>query len=87
MANSQLAFINPEILKLAREQCGYTIEQAAKSYLTPRKLERVERGDEHLTFKQFLKLANRYKRPLAFFYLIEPLKEEISNFRIKRRKI
>ena len=77
MANSQLAYINPVILKLARKQCGYTIEQAAKSYLSPRKLEKVERGDEYLTFIQFLKLANRYKRPLAFFYLKEPLKEEI----------
>ncbi len=77
MANSQLAYINPVILKLARKQCGYTIEQAAKSYLSPKKLEKVERGDEYLTFIQFLKLANRYKRPPAFFYLKEPLIEEI----------
>ena len=77
MANSQLAYINPEILKLARKQCGYTIEQAAKSLLSPKKLEKVERGDEYLTFTQFLKLANRYKRPLAFFYLRKPLKEEL----------
>ena len=77
MSNSQLAYINPEILKLARKQCGYTIEQAAKSYLSPKKLEKVERGDEYLTFTQFLKLANRYKRPLAFFYLRKALKEEI----------
>ena len=77
MANSQLAYVNPEILKLARKQSGYTIEQAAKSYLSPKKLEKVERGDEYLTFNQFLKLANRYKRPLAFFYLRKPLKEEI----------
>ncbi len=75
MANS--AYINPEILKFARIQCGYTIEQAAKSYLSSRKLEKVERGDEYLTFQQFLKLANRYKRPPAFFYLKQPLREEI----------
>ena len=77
MVNSQLAYINPEILKLARKQSGYTIEQAAKPYLSPKKLEKVERGDEYLTFNQFLKLANRYKRPLAFFYLRKPLKEEV----------
>ena len=77
MTTSQLAYINPEMLKLARKQCGFTIEQAAKSYLSPRKLKKVESGEEYLSFIQFLKLANRYKRPPAFFYLKEPLKEEI----------
>ncbi len=76
MGTGSYAYINPEMLKLAREQCGYSIEQAVKTHLTPEKLEKAERGEVRLTFKQFLTLANKYKRPPAFFYLKSPPEEE-----------
>ncbi|MBD3212674.1 MAG: ImmA/IrrE family metallo-endopeptidase [Candidatus Lokiarchaeota archaeon] len=77
MSNGKYAFINPQMLKLAREQSGLTLEEAAKSYLNPEKLERAERGEEKLTFKQFLTIANRYKRPPAYFYLERPSEKPI----------
>lgn len=74
-----LAYINPELLKYARNKAGFSIEEAAKSYLSPEKLRKAEEGEERLTFKQFLTMANRYKRSPAFFYLKTPPKEEIIN--------
>ncbi|MBD3213427.1 MAG: ImmA/IrrE family metallo-endopeptidase [Candidatus Lokiarchaeota archaeon] len=76
MSNSKDAFINPRMLKWAREESGFSLEEAAKSYMSPEKLERAERGEEKLTFKQFLTIANRYKRPPAFFYLERPPPEK-----------
>lgn len=51
----------------------------ATTFLPPLRicLSYVLYGEVYLTFIQFLKLANRYKRPPAFFYLKEALKEEI----------
>ena len=77
MSNGQYAFINPRILKWARENSGFSLEEAAKSYISPEKLERAERGEEMLTFKQFLTIANKYKRPPAFFYLENPPEEKL----------
>lgn len=71
------AFINPKILKLARKKAGYSIEEAAKSYINPEKLRKAEKGEADLTFKQFLAIANVYKRSPAFFYLKKPPKEEV----------
>jgi Zn-dependent peptidase ImmA (M78 family) len=71
------AYINPELLKWARTKAGFSIEEAAKSYLNPEKLRKAEEGEEKLTFKQFLTIANKYKRPPAFFYLENPPREEV----------
>ncbi len=79
---SQLSYINPKLLKWAREQCGFSYEDAAKNYLTPEKLEKAESGVVKLTFNQFLNLAKRYGRTPAFFYLEErPKIELIKDFR------
>jgi len=75
--STELAYVVPKLLKWAREQSGFTIEQAAASLLNPAKLERVENGEDNLTFHQLIKLANKYRRPPAFFYLDEPPEEEI----------
>ncbi len=77
MSQKSLAYINPELLRWAREQCGYSISEATKGDLSPEKLEKAEKGEDKLTFKQFLKLAKRYKRPPAFFYLNNPPEEEL----------
>ena len=72
MAKSALAFINPDILVWAREQAGLTIEAAAEGIaVSADKLAKCEAGDDHLTFPQFLKAANFYKRAPALFYLDE----------------
>lgn len=77
-----IAYINSKMLKYARDQSGYTLKEAAKSYTTPENLDKAEKGESSLTFKQFLKIARRYRRPPAFFYLNKPLKEElIPDFR------
>lgn len=79
------AYVTPEVLKWAREQAGYSYDEAAKSYVNPQKLKRVEQGKEHLTFKQLVKLARRYRRPIPFFYRDHPPDEElIQDFRTKQ---
>jgi Zn-dependent peptidase ImmA (M78 family) len=87
-----LAYINPELLKWARNKAGFTIEKAAKPYFNPEKLRKAEEGEVKLTFKQFLTIANRYKRPPAFFYLKNPPKKQLisleNDFRtIKSKKV
>jgi len=77
MSQTSFAYINPEMLKLAREQSGFSLREAAGGDISPDKLEKAERGETQLTFKQFLKIARRYKRPPAYFYLKEPFKEDI----------
>lgn len=82
-----MVFINPKMLKFAREQSGLSLEEATKSYLNAKKLEKAEKGEVQLTFKQFLNIANVYKRPPAFFYLEKPLKEDLINdFRTLKSK-
>ncbi len=72
-----LAYINPEMLKWARIKAGYSIEEAVKSYFNPEKLRKAEEGEEKLTFRQFITIANRYKRPPAFFYLKTPPNDDL----------
>jgi len=79
MSQQSSAIINHNMLKLAREQSGYSIEEAAVSGISSDKLAKAERGEDYLTFKQFLILANKYKRPPAFFYLKEIPKEKLIN--------
>lgn len=82
MLEKSKAYINPKILKWAREQCGFSYEEAVQSYFNPEKLEKAELGDELLTFKQLLYIANKYKRSPAFFYLKKPPDEDlIKDFR------
>lgn len=82
MANISHAYINPEILKWARKESGFSLEEAAKSGVSSNKIEKAERGEELLTFKQLIKIANKYKRPPSFFYLEKPPKEDLlSDFR------
>ena len=83
MSSNALAYINPLMLKWTRKRSGYSIENAAKNLLNPKKLKKVEEGRDYLTFVQFKKIANRYKYPITYFYLKEPPKErEINDFRV-----
>ncbi|MER8975355.1 XRE family transcriptional regulator [Mesorhizobium sp. M0800] len=84
MTKSALAYINPAILKWAREQAGLTPEVAADGLgMSVDKLLVCESGEKQLTFPQFLKAANFYKRAPAIFYLNQPPKgfQPIQDFR------
>ena len=73
MATKVKALVKPALLVWARENVGLTIEQAAKGVTKePAKLAAWERGDDQLSIPQLRKLATKYKRPLAVFYLAEP---------------
>lgn len=76
MAKRIQALITPEVLKWAREDAGFALEEAAKAAQVPAgQLQRWERGDAYPTLNQLRKLANKYKRPLAVFYLPKPPKD------------
>jgi Zn-dependent peptidase ImmA (M78 family) len=73
MTKSTLAYINPAILRWARDQARLSLEVAAEGIgISVDKLEACEVGDKQLTFPQFLAAANFYKRAPAIFYLNEP---------------
>jgi len=62
--------INPEILKWARERSGYSVEAAAKVLSKENSfIIECESGDRPLTYVQLEKLADKYKRPIALFFL------------------
>lgn len=64
------ALVTPEVLKWAREDAGYSLDEAAKTaQVTARQVQQWERGDANPTINQLRKLANKYKRPVAVFYL------------------
>ncbi|TPL55513.1 ImmA/IrrE family metallo-endopeptidase [Mesorhizobium sp. B2-4-2] len=73
MTKSTLAYINPAILRWARDQARLSPEAAAEGIgISADKLQACEAGDKQLTFPQFLAAANFYKRAPAIFYLNEP---------------
>lgn len=74
MSRSIAAVINnPEVLIWARTKAGYVIEDAAKKLsIKADKLELWEKGEKTPSFKQLLKIAKLYKRPIGFFYLNKP---------------
>ena len=65
--------INPEILKWARERSGYSQEAAAKTLNKKQSfISECESGDRSPTYVQLEKLADKYKRPVALFFLPKP---------------
>jgi Zn-dependent peptidase ImmA (M78 family) len=71
MATRQVAFATPAILKWAREQSGYTVEDAAEAARIgkPDKLSGAEAGTGHLSMRELERLAKAYQRSVAFFFL------------------
>lgn len=69
------ANINEEVLRWARDQAGYSEEEAArKLQVKPEGYSAWENPDDTLkpTFKQLRKIAKVFKRPVSVFYLAEP---------------
>jgi Zn-dependent peptidase ImmA (M78 family) len=70
---TQRAIIKPELLVWAREEAGFSVEEAAKkAAVNPEQLVACEGGNARLTVNQLRSLGSAYKRPLAFFYLPQP---------------
>lgn len=66
-----------------------SIEEASKNIVTKNKLNAAELGKDHLTFNKLIKISNRYKLPITFFYLNKPYTDSlITQFRsIKSREV
>lgn len=76
MGKKIYANIKPELLIWAREDAGYSIEEAAEKKKV--KLERLkawESGELSPTISQLRDLGRIYKRPLAVFFLSAPPKK------------
>ncbi len=78
---STKALVKPEILKWARENAGFSIEEAAQKI--HKKYESWEKGIEIPTIKQLKKISEKFKISLAVFYLQEvpPDFELVHDFR------
>ena len=70
--------ITPSILRWAREQSGYTLEQVAKRIgKTEIQISAWERGTAHPTWRQLEHLAHDvYRRPTAIFFFPGPPDEQ-----------
>lgn len=65
--------VNPAMIKWAREDAGFELEDLPKSL---KKAEKWESGEEKPTWADLRKLAKKYKRPSFFYFLPQPPKEE-----------
>jgi len=64
---------NPLMLTWAREEVGYSIEQAAKAIgISPDALVAAEAKEHFLTLNQLRRMAEKYDIPFGYFYLSEP---------------
>jgi Zn-dependent peptidase ImmA (M78 family)/transcriptional regulator with XRE-family HTH domain len=67
------AYLNPAVLRWAREQVGLDVETAAaKASTTPELLHAAEHGEHHLSLRQAERAAEAYGVPIATLYLPEP---------------
>lgn len=65
--------VNPAMIKWAREDAGYTLDELP-GYL--KNAEKWENGDITPSWNDLRNLAKKYKRPSFFYFLKEPPKEE-----------
>lgn len=64
---------NPTMLVWAREEIGYTIEQAAEALgISVENLKAAEAGERALTLNQLRDAAEKYDFPFGYFYLSSP---------------
>lgn len=64
---------NPSMLVWAREEVGYTTEQAAEAIgVSVKILQAAESGERPLTLNQLRKAAEQFDFPFGYFYLSEP---------------
>ena len=72
--------VNPAMIKWAREDAGFSLDELPKSL---KDAEKWENGDKTPSWADLRKLAKKYKRPSFFYFLREPPKEsnELMEFR------
>ncbi len=71
MTREQIQAANPQIIKWARENAGFTQEDAVRKF---KKIEAWEAGITSPTYPQLESLAKAFKRPVAVFFFPEPPK-------------
>ena len=78
--------INPAMLRWAREQAGYSVEEAAsRMKRDPAEISAWESGEEFPTWRQFERLTrNLYHRPTALFFFWEPPEEDSPTAELRR---
>ncbi|MFC1678721.1 ImmA/IrrE family metallo-endopeptidase [Elusimicrobiota bacterium] len=73
MGKSVKALITPEVLAWARASLGYSLEAAARQLkVDASQLTSWEKGGASPTVSQLRRIATKYRKPLAVFYLPEP---------------
>lgn len=76
MARTARARVSPDLIRWAREDAGYSPEEAAKKVgVSPERFADWEAGAGQPTIRQLRLLANACRRPLAVFYLPTPPKK------------
>ncbi|WP_346661490.1 helix-turn-helix transcriptional regulator [uncultured Methanobrevibacter sp.] len=76
--------VNPAMIRWAREDAGYSLEELP-DYLED--AEKWETGEKTPTWADLRKLAKKYKRPSFFYFLSEPpkvLNITLQNIRFKQ---
>ena len=85
MSARQVALVQPDVLRWARESAAYDIEGAAKRLqVKPERLAEWESGTRRPTLKQLRKVATIYRRPFAALFRSKPppLADPILDFRL-----
>lgn len=76
MARSVKVGVSPGVFCWLRESSGWTAEEVAKRLKTSvEAIRAIERGERQPTLRQLKELSKAYRRPLASFFLSEPLPE------------
>lgn len=76
MTRTADALVEPDLLRWARTDAGYSIpEMATKVGTTSDRIKEFEAGEAMPTINQVRKMAQACKRPLAVFFLSEPPKD------------
>jgi len=69
--------IKPEVFRWLRESSGWTQEEIAKRIKTSiQNIQNIEMGDKKPTIRQLKELSSVFKRPVAAFFLDEPIQEK-----------
>lgn len=85
MSRSFEVDVNPNIIKWARENAGWSIEEIASKLKTSiENYKRIESGIKKPTYRQLELLSKYFKRPLSVFFLPKPPYEKpiASSFRV-----
>lgn len=69
--------VKPEVFKWLRESSGWTQEEIAKRIKTStQNIQNIEMGNKKPTIRQLKELSSVFKRPVAAFFLDEPIIEK-----------